>query len=240
MDLPVILSIAAIVVGTIVPLVISRRENPRREMTFVYDVESLLAANATDVGLTVTYDGRTVLDPHVLTIATKSIGRGDITTAMFDAGKSLSFTSTAPLVAVLDTPEAAPISVLDLVRDGETDSMLLAPTLIRKGDRALCRLLVEGRPELIVDSPLIETGMVTRKERARRRARTNRIVSCGVFAVIAGVSVLFFQLVPAATITGQFAVAGWAGAALAAAGSIVRASRSAAAEIDREAPAAQL
>jgi len=239
-DLPVILSIAAIVVGTVVPVVISRRENQRREMTFVYDVESLLAANATDVGLTVTYNGRTVLDPHDLTIATKSIGRGDITTAMFDAGKPLVFTSTASLVAVLDTPDAAPISALDLVREGESNSMSLRPTLIRKGDRGLCRLLVEGRPELLVVSPLIETGMVTRKERARRRARSNRIVSFGVFAVIAGVTVLLFQLVPAATVVGQFAVAGWAGAALAAVGSIVRASRSAAAEIDQEASAVQL
>jgi len=209
-------------------------------MTFAYDVESLLATSATDVGLTVAYNGATVSAPHIVTLATKSIGRGDITTAMFDAGRSITFRSSAAIVAVLEPHESGSASRLHLTRDGDTDTMLVRPTLVRKGDTAMCRLLVDGRPDVVVDSPLIDTALVSREERAQRSARTRRFSSFGVFVVVVGVSVLVWQTVPAETAFGQLALGMTTGAVLmtlwTAVSSVLRAS----AEADRDAPSALL
>lgn len=178
-----IFAVLALFATIAIPFWVSRRENPRRLVAYDLEDESLLAHSAEGVGLSVQYNGATVEDPHVATLIVKSVGRADISSVMFDAGKSIVFTCSAPVVAELDNGAGESVPDFALRRVEGTNSFEVRPALMRKGARVQKRFLVDGDASLTVSSPLIDADLITQAARLKRARVRNRWINVPLFVI---------------------------------------------------------
>lgn len=202
MDLAIILAAVGLVASVVVPIVLSRREHPKRELAYEFEAESLLAVNASRINLTVMHDGRLVLQPYLATLTVTATGRADIASTTFDAGKPITFTSNRPIIAEFDSNRGHQSASIQLAREG-SNSLALQPALIKKGDRAVRRFLVDGEPSMVATSSLIDTELVDSEKLARRARVASYALRIGI-----PIAFLFAGLIVALVFPAENGVAG--------------------------------
>lgn len=183
MDPAIILAAVGIVVSVAIPFVISKREHPKRELAYEFEAESLLATSASGIDLTVMHDGEPVAEPYLATLTVKATGRADIASSTFDDRHPIMFVSDRPIIAEFDSARGVDAASIQLVRDGSS-SLAMHPSLIKKGDRAVRRFLVEGAPSITVQNTLIDTKVVDFDTVAKRNRFTSGAIGVGAIAAV--------------------------------------------------------
>lgn len=142
-----VVAIAAI----IVTLLLWRRGNPRRQITYDTRVSRLVSPHAPSTAqIGVTVSGMTFDNPYLLELRVESRSRRDIGSDDFDRQKPLVFRIEAPVaVQIGDTTVAESAEVA--INSGVIG---IGPCLIRKGTVLFAQFLTEGQPNLKTDSPL--------------------------------------------------------------------------------------
>jgi hypothetical protein len=109
---------------------------PRRLITYSLPVTtSLLTTDSDRLGiknpdLAVTYKGKLLKDPYLITLSMDSHSRRDIRSSDFDQNGSLSFEFDTPIIAVVGHPDSAAVPSTMSING---NSVRLAPVLIRRG-----------------------------------------------------------------------------------------------------------
>lgn len=190
----IILGAITVIATVAVPIALSRKENPKRELTYAVRSERLLGRSAAGLGLVVTHDGKELENPHLVTIGVISTGRADIGSDRFDDRRPIRFTVSVPVVADLDEPEDS--DGKPCVRFNGTDTYEVKPVLIRKTDRFYCRFLTEGRPEIEMVSPLRDIEVKSESDYLKqKRRRSSRWYMSTLFVGAVGVAAIAVVLV---------------------------------------------
>lgn len=135
-----------------------QRDRRRRKVTYAVSFTSLLsdAAPRTAGGpIQVTFDGRPIEDPHLLTLRVDMRGPRDISNSDFNGGKPLVFHFGVPLIA----PVGETIGVEDGDLNIAAGSFSIGPRLIRKGMVARIQIIADGIPEITMSSSLIDVDV---------------------------------------------------------------------------------
>ncbi|POH75165.1 hypothetical protein CVS27_00705 [Arthrobacter glacialis] len=130
--------------------------NRRRKLLFAWDAVQLIAGTSRAKGaLEVSYGGTPVVDPYILQITLKNIGSADISSSHFDAMRNLEIVLPNGYLTVVD------INSVDVEPDIDqiANRIRIKPVLLRRGARVSLDVLVDGNPEVQLDSPLQNTDI---------------------------------------------------------------------------------
>lgn len=205
MGIEILIGIVALILTVVIPVALHRREHPTRQVRWRVQAVRLLSA---DLGasrrISVTVDGRSVRDPHLVTVTLWSSGRADVPSSSFDQQLPITVRLGVPILEQIDaTPEAPnPWLLQPDVLAGT--SLTLPPMLLRRGSRYTTQALVEGRPtpyleQALIDIPVVEekdndaSEVVTTRTKRRQRFRTADVIlistlSLGMILLTIGVS----------------------------------------------------
>ncbi|MFJ6183752.1 hypothetical protein [Streptomyces sp. NPDC092295] len=130
-----------------------------------------------DDGLSVQYGGIPVEAPSIIELAFAIQGRRDITAAMFHNGESIVFDLGAPVISIVDvasepsdaaTPSWSYAGVMVMGRRVTAERWLhVDPSLLRRGQKVVITLLVDGPPENVrcLSAPLVDVKVAYRPPR---------------------------------------------------------------------------
>ena len=132
------------------------RQRPRK-MTLSYELQARPAFPGNrKAGKAVRFelDGRSFGDPHELSLYLRPDGRRDLKAE--DFGDSGVFLDTgAPIVAILDQSKLDEGSV---TVDQDSNTVKIAPQILKRGELASLSILVEGKPQAQFDAKLAEVS----------------------------------------------------------------------------------
>jgi hypothetical protein len=148
-------AVIAIIVGV---LAVRRWGNRRLRLLFESTAIPLILGGAQSGLLKVTFRDVDVEDPHLVTILLKNVGPADISSDRFDAGRSLVVRLNCTMYGLVKTthPESTVSTAL-----GAEGVVELLPQLLRRGEERLVQAVVSGPPVPVLDSPLIDTDVVS-------------------------------------------------------------------------------
>ncbi len=104
------------------------------------------------------WDGRTVQHPHVADLYIWSVGKRDITSDQFDAGRSLTFQLGVPIVGELDGSSFAAMEETRATVSS-TGSVVMGPSIIRKRMAGHYRFITDGEPTLETSNPVADLAV---------------------------------------------------------------------------------
>jgi hypothetical protein len=107
-------------------------------------------------GVEVTRDGRTLTDPHIVTVTIRNTGRHDVTSASFHEGVPLVVDLGVPVEVVQVTER--PSHATPLLCSVSGNAVHVGPGLISRSQEVIVQLLAEGRPD--VDPPRVSHSLV--------------------------------------------------------------------------------
>jgi hypothetical protein len=174
MSLGEILGIVGIVVGivAIITGVLAARRwgNRRRRLMFEFRSAPLIAAGSPDRSglLKVTFRDIEVPDPHLLTIRLANVGPADIATDRFDAGRPLVIRLNCTMYGLTATSHPDAITSTAVGAEGVIQ---LRPQLLCRGEERTIEAVVSGASDPELDSPLIDTDIVSGPAYAAELAR---------------------------------------------------------------------
>lgn len=159
---------AVAVVFGVVTIVLWRLGIPKRLLIYTAESTSLLltsgltSSDADDIQVLIR--GRTVDDPHLVTLTIASRSRRDIRVSDFDERRPLLFHLRVPIVATISLAlesERPPTVGLTLVtaEGAPSQTVQIRPSLIRKGQWCKLHLLTEGSPHLICENPIADAAL---------------------------------------------------------------------------------
>jgi hypothetical protein len=150
----------------VIAVILWRLGGPRRLVIYnIPSVTALLAAG--DPGdvmrseLKVTYGKHTLNNPYIVTLHVESKSHRDIRSSDFDSDEPLIFELGSPIKTPLATSGKLTAASNGIIVDDT--SVRINPALIRKGDSADIKLLLDGPPALTCRSPIVD---VTVREQA--------------------------------------------------------------------------
>jgi hypothetical protein len=154
----------------------------RRKLLFTWDCVQLMPERKwTEGALEVSFEGLPVDDPYLLKITLKNVGPVDIASADFDAGLPLRVLFSKGYLELLDMNF---VDVMTLI--GMDEGVLsIDPILLRRGATIFLDVLVDGKPEVELESPLINTDIVD-ADTAQRSIRILSEVAAGPASVVVG------------------------------------------------------
>jgi hypothetical protein len=154
------LGILATIVTCIVTIWFTfRSENPRRRL-HVYMASSLPVVRTHEAmknALEVRHQGRTLSQPHVVTVMVVSRGRKDISSDSFDGEKPIVANLGVPIIQQLQFDAVAKsrgVPVPKVVIDGT--QVLIGPSMLAKRHTLTITALVEGEPRLSMEIPILD------------------------------------------------------------------------------------
>lgn len=149
--------VVAVLIGVATVAATRRWGNRRRRLLFAVEAVPLLPPGKPDGLLQVTYRDFPVNDPHLVTARLRNVGPSDIATAHFDGGRPLILRLNCKLYGV--TRSSHPQSTT-LPAVGAQGDLKFVPQLMRRGEEWAIEAVVEGEPEPVLDSPLIDTDVI--------------------------------------------------------------------------------
>lgn len=197
------LGIVTVLAAVVVPILISRKENPKRELVYDHYVERLLGDHAAGLGLVLSHNEVPLGNPYLVTLIVVSTGRADIGSERFDERRPIRFKVSVPVLVDLDGSDDATEAPL-LRFNAERGAYEIHPALINRNARISCRFLVEGKPKIDVVNPLRDIEVKTEGQYYWLMRRRNRFWSY-FYAGLTGVVVTACFLV----IGHLSAVTGW-------------------------------
>lgn len=154
-------------VGVVVSLFAYRKQFPRRRVDYTVEATRLLMDNPVSQLLTVSYEGRALVDPYLLRINFQSISRADIPSGLFDAQRPIQVEVTPPMRILGHSVTADDaIGLTWSVQDelGQTALAEIPPQLIRPGAEGEFLALTDGLPYVVVRNSLIDVNVAPAKE----------------------------------------------------------------------------
>ena len=150
--------------------------NRKRRLLFTWDAVQLMAETTRAKGaLEVSYGGTPVGDPYMLQITVKNIGPVDITSSDFDAARPLDIFLPAGYLTVVDITQMGVSATVDQ----SPGCISIEPVLLRRGAVISFDVLVDGKPNVQLDSPLINTEL----NNTDATARTLAVLDQGLIGV---------------------------------------------------------
>ncbi|MET4059413.1 hypothetical protein ABIB35_000944 [Arthrobacter sp. UYP6] len=150
--------------------------NRKRRLLFIWDAVQLMAETTRAKGaLEVAYEGTPVRDPYMLQITVKNIGPVDITSSDFDDSRALDIILPRGYLTVVDITQAG---VSARVSESP-DRISIEPVLLRRGTLISFDVLVDGKPDVQLNSPLINTEL----NNTDAAARTLAVLDQGLIGV---------------------------------------------------------
>lgn len=144
-------------------------------------------------GLSVSYNGTTVRDPYVLSLAVSNIGKKDVSSKDFDQEEPILFETGSTIVALLGDQDSR-------IRIAEESASLveIAAGKIGADSRFRIRVLTDGEPKVkLVANPMIDVDIV------KGRYESSSIPPFGLMLVSLAIpGVLFAILLSGASKTG--------------------------------------
>lgn len=141
--------------------------NRRRKLVFAWEATALVPdAHGSPGDLGVTYRGVPVSDPYLLRLSLLNAGPKDLATADFDNSQPLVISLDCTMYGLVRTSH--PASTLTTVGNepGSEGVIKLTPVLLRHRDEWTVEAVVGGDPTPQIDSPLIDTSIITPSSRA--------------------------------------------------------------------------
>jgi len=162
MDTSNILTAVGIAVGVLAIIVgvFAARRWGNRRLRLLFNVTAipLILGGAQSGLLKVTFRDIDVDDPHLVTIRLKNVGSADISSERFDAGRPLVVNLNCTMYGVVKTTHPRSTVSTALGADGVVQ---LTPQLIRRGEDRVVQAVVSGPPAPALDSPLVDTDIVS-------------------------------------------------------------------------------
>lgn len=149
--------VVAVLVGVATVAATRRWGNRRRRLLLTVEAVPLLPPGKPDGLLQVTYRDFPVNDPHLVTTRLRNVGPSDIATAHFDGGRPLVLRLNCKLCGVTRSSHPQSTTLPPL---GAQANLEFAPQLMRCGEEWSIEAVVEGEPEAVLDSPLIDTDVI--------------------------------------------------------------------------------
>jgi hypothetical protein len=154
--------VAVLVVGAATIMATYRVAANRQKLVYTLRHTPLLSRNASygDL-LTVTYSGKQITEPAVLSIWLTNVGKKDIPSSAFDGARPIVVDVRTRIVALLPTGRKFGGESIPSDEIGFNGSCLsIAPTLIRARWSVVAELLVDGSiGDVTVTSPLIDVDV---------------------------------------------------------------------------------
>jgi len=160
----------ALVVSVLASYAITKKfGNRRRKVLFTWNSVQLMPERNRTNGrgmsgaLQVSFLGKAVEDPYLVQVTLKNIGPVDIASSDFDAGRQLKVSFPGEYLEVVDWKQVG----FDAPFGQDYRYVTLDPVLLRRGASFTLDVLVDGKPEVELDCPLINTDIVHVDTRAR-------------------------------------------------------------------------
>ncbi|VBA57638.1 hypothetical protein LAUMK191_04108 [Mycobacterium attenuatum] len=171
--------------GSIVAtIMIYRYTNRRKQLQIHTRIENLFVARVGPKDpLELRYEGRLVQNPYIIDFAASNTGHKDIASKDFDSEKPLQVGIHAEVIARMRIPQSGSSQILQVSDDSR--SVLLQPSKIAKGAHYHIRLLVAGKPRIVIpeDHPLIDTDITTSDKKVERERKIAARFGMGVLAL---------------------------------------------------------
>jgi hypothetical protein len=156
------LSLAGLIVAVVgVPTAVlaTRRWGTRRaRLQFGWDVTPLLLVARLDEHdqIKITYRGRPVDNPHLLTVRLANVGPVDITRAHFDGGENVAVKLNCVMYGLTKTTHP---DHTDTTVAGRAGQILLTPLLLKRSEEWIIEAIVSGWPQPELHCPLTDTDV---------------------------------------------------------------------------------
>jgi hypothetical protein len=172
-----VISVIVAVLAIVASVWAARRYGTRRrKLLFEWSAAPLIPETRGDASprLVVTYRDFEVKDPYLLTLRLVNVGPSDVATSHFDGGRDLVIELGCTLFGLLGSPGGDGNLTTVTTAVGSDGPISLRPGLFRQGSAWSVDVVVSGRPDPRVNSPLIDTDVVDpptyRKQLARSLA----------------------------------------------------------------------
>ncbi|HBR88788.1 MAG: hypothetical protein CMH38_14520 [Microbacterium sp.] len=187
------LLVAGAILGYLVQVIGDGWRNVSDDHELWADLRSTtLEAQPGSVGdrLEYTSNGKRVLHPHLVDFYFWSAGKKDITSDMFDDGRSLEINFGVPIVSELEDGSLASIDETAVVTD-PMGSVVVDPSIIRKRMASHYRFITDGAPIITTVNPIanvseVRSATVQLRQPSGRRQFAHRVgqfLTVGAFAV---------------------------------------------------------
>jgi len=157
------LALAALVVALVaVPVTIwATRRWGNRSARLDVSVTSapLLPADVRDGLLEVTYRNVAVDRPHLVSISLRNTGPRDISSEMFDGGRSISIGFDQTFYGLTETKGGLPTVAAPVGTPAGPALIRLGPGLLKRGERWTFSAVTTGPVEVAIDAPLVDTNV---------------------------------------------------------------------------------
>ncbi|MGA1838468.1 hypothetical protein VD659_16235 [Herbiconiux sp. 11R-BC] len=155
----IILSAAGVIAAIVIPLAIYRRQTPRHELWYDYSSQSLTPVAPSPLAgrLKVEIDGHPVAEPYTLNFRIWSVGTADVRSDAFDAGSPMVISLGAVVLGQYASVSAVNAELVK--HEVGTDRIVIQPSLIRRDTAMTFRLIVDGKPEVSIVSPLADVSL---------------------------------------------------------------------------------
>jgi hypothetical protein len=152
---------AIVVVITAVAALVGR---PRNRLTWSVEMTSPLLSEGVD-SLDITYQGQRIQEPYVVEVSLRNAGRRSISSSMFDQGRPIRWRFQVPILALMEASHSSDTTLHD-------DELLVFPQLILPGQSVKFTVLVDGKPDVSLQSPLADvyTGRTDNGNEATRHS----------------------------------------------------------------------
>jgi hypothetical protein len=158
--------------------------NRRRKILFAWEATALVpGAHGSPGELGVTYRGLPVNDPYLLRLSLLNAGPKDLATADFDNNQPLVIALDCTMYGLLHSSH--PRSTLTNALGGE-GVIKLNPVLLRHRDEWSVEAVVGGVPSPEIDSPLIDTAIITPSNRAELAVEVAGVIGSFPLPVFGG------------------------------------------------------
>jgi hypothetical protein len=181
-------AIAGVLVSLAIGLLaawISLRSAPKRRLSYnVSDPVSLMTPDGAKHGLEVRRGNQILADPYLVDVTLYSSGRQSITSEMYDGGRPLLLHLNVPIVALLKiskNPNEQAIPKYQI----SSSTLEVGPDVLAAQQRIIFSLLVDGQPNLEMESHLSDVRIKRQNPGAEQMARRFSFATLGAVTAAA-------------------------------------------------------
>ncbi|WP_327292457.1 hypothetical protein [Streptomyces sp. NBC_01198] len=158
--------LAGVLVGALGAWATLRASYPKLRLNIQVDsITRLLAATSVQDQLTVSYNGATLHDPHLLVFDITNTGRRDITADMFHGGEATAFDFGEPIVALMQWQGVSP-SAGPRYFTAHGSELSMKPLHVARKQKISISILFDGPVETLESRPsLVNVELTTTRER---------------------------------------------------------------------------